>query len=519
MRIAIGSLLQETNTFSPKLTRREDFQIHAGAALIESARFEQTEVHGFIDVLSRNNVEIVPLLGGWAVSSGRIVQSDFRALVDELLEALRAAGRVDGVLLALHGAWAAEGIDSADGYVLQKVRARVGPDIPIVASLDLHASVARSMTSSADALVGYRTCPHVDTADTGRRAAELMIAATAGKKHLTLAARKLPLVTQAEQMISDRGVFKELLDQARRLEQRTGVLSASLFPCQPWLDVEELGWCSVVVTDNDRALAQRCADELAQALWARRHDFVIDIPSVDEALDQAMRIEGGPITLGEGADGTMGGSPGDSVHILAGILRKGLDHVPTAAVVVDPPAVARAIEAGVGQTITLSVGGKLNPAYSTPLTLTGRVKLISDGEFFYKGSCYTGRRVEMGRAAVLKINAINLLIAERPMPTTDPEMYRSHGIEPRDMKLVLCKSPLSFRMDYEPISMAVMSVDTPGCCRADLRQLPFVRVPRPMFPFDDILTSVRDKRSDQGAFQHPFLDGSQFSDGSFSRKV
>jgi microcystin degradation protein MlrC len=490
MRIAIGSLLQETNTFSPQLTKRADFQIHHGPDLIRAAEVEETEVHGFIDVLRRNRAEIVPLVGGWAVSSGRMVRKDFQGLVEELLDALRAAGPVDGVLLALHGAWAAEGIDSADGYVLEQVRSIVGDRIPIVTSLDLHASLARSMARSADAIVGYRTCPHVDTADTGRRAAELMVAAVSGKRRLKMSVRKLRLVTQAEEMISDRGVFKELLDHALQVEQRPGVLSASLFPCQPWLDVEELGWASVVVTDDDTQLARRCADELAEALWSRRHDFVVDLPDVDQALDRAMRVEGGPITLGEGADGTMGGSPGDSVHILAGILKRGLGHVPTAAVTVDPAAVAQAIAAGVGQTITLSVGGKLNPAYSTPLTVTGRVKLISDGEFYYKGSCYTGRRVQMGRSVVLQVNAVNLLIGERSMPTTDPEMYRSQGIEPRDMKLVLCKSPLSFRMDYEPISKAVMSVDTPGCCRADLTKLPFVRVPRPMFPFDPIQNSI-----------------------------
>lgn len=487
MRIAIGSLLQETNTFSAKLTRREDFQIHAGNALLESARVEQTEVYGFVDVLSRKQgVQIIPLIGGWAVSSGRMLQKDFIPLVDQLLDSLRNAGPIDGVLLALHGAWAAEGIDSADGYVLEQVRRLVGADIPVIASLDLHASIGNAMASSANALVGYQTCPHVDTADTGRRAAELMSSTITGAKRPTMAVRKLPLVTQAEQMISDRGVFRQLLDLARDVERRPGVLSTSLFPCQPWLDVEELGWCSVVVTDNDPMLAGRYADELAQAMWSRRQDFVISLPTVDEALEQALKIEGGPITLGEGADGTMGGSPGDSAYILEGILRKGLSHLPTAAVVVDPPAVARAIDAGVGQTITLSVGGALNPEYARPVAVTGRVKLISDGEFFYKGSCYKGRRVQMGRSAVLQINAINLLITERPMPTTDPEMYRSHGIEPLEMKLVLCKSPLSFRMDYEPISKAVMSVDSPGCCRADLTQLPFQRIPRPMFPFDII---------------------------------
>ncbi len=485
MRVAVGSLLQETNTFSPQATRRDHFQLTTGPALLEAARREETEVRGFLDVLEAEAIEAVPLLGGWAVSYGRIAEDEFRSLVDDLLQTLRDAGSLDAVLLALHGAWAAEGKDSADGYLLERVRSLVGPSLPVVVSLDLHSNLARAIWTNADALVGYRTSPHVDIFDTGRRAASLLVSMLKAGLRPAMAVSKLPLVTQAEEMVSDRGVFKQLLGYTASLEDRPGVVSASMFPCQPWLDVEELGWSSVVITDDDLPLAQKLADELASRLWSHRHQFVVQLPGVDEALDQAMRIEGGPVTLGEGADGTMGGSPGDSTYILEAILARGLD-VPTAAVVVDPDAVAQAVAAGVGQVVTLSLGGKLNPAYARPVRVRGRVKLVSDGEFRYKGRCYTGRRVRMGRTVVLKLNQINLLVAERTMPTTDPELYRSHGIEPLEMKLVLVKSPLGFRIDYEAISKAVISVDTPGCCRADLSKLPFQRIPRPIFPLDPI---------------------------------
>jgi len=182
----------------------------------------------------------------------------------------------------------------------------------------------------------------------------------------------------------------------------------------------------------------------------------------------------------------MGGSPGDSSYILQAIIRKKLDHLPTAAVVVDEVAVAQAIDAGVGQTVTLSIGGKLNPEYATPVNITAKVKLISDGEFRYRGKVYSGRLVKMGRAVVLLSNGINLLVTERTGPTTDTAIYKSHGIEPSDMKFFVVKSPLGLWMEYEPISKAVISVDSPGCCRADLTKLPFKRIPRPMFPFDEV---------------------------------
>ena len=485
MRVAVGSLLQETNTFSPQLTLREHFQLATGTELLAAARREKTEVLGFIDALAAAQIEIVPLLGGWAVSSGRMVRDEFESLLAEFLRELRQAGSVDGVLLALHGAWAAEGDDSADGRVLQEVRNMVGPGTPVVASLDLHANLTSQMCSNADALVGYRTSPHIDLYETGQRAAALLFDMLDGARP-AMAMHKLRMVTQAEQHLSDRGVLKELLDFRRSMEKRPGVASVSFFPVQPWLDVEELGWSTLVITDGDRSLAEALADELADQLWSQRFGFATEVPGVVAALERAMAIDGGPVTLGEGADGTMGGSPGDSTWILQGLLDQGLDSVSTAAVVVDPEAVAQAIEAGIGATVTLSVGGTLNPTFATPVKVTGRVKLISDGQFRYKGRCYTGRLVQMGRAVVLEINNIKLLIGERTMPTTDPEMYRSHGIEPRDMKLVLVKSPLALRMEYEPISKAVISVDSPGCCRADLSQLPFERLPRPMFPFDDI---------------------------------
>ena len=486
MRVAVGSLLQETNTFSPQLTLREHFQLATGTELLAAARREKTEVQGFLDALAAAQIEVVPLLGGWAVSSGRMVRDEFESLLDEFLRELRQAESVDGVLLALHGAWAAEGDDSADGRVLHEVRNMVGPNTPVVASLDLHANLTSLMCSNADALVGYRTSPHTDLYETGQRAAALLLDMLGSGARPAMVMRKLRMVTQAEQHLSDRGVLKELLDFSRSMEDRPGVASVSFFPVQPWLDVEELGWSTVVIANGDRSLAERLATELSDQLWSHRIDFAAEVPGVAEALERAMAIDGGPVTLGEGADGTMGGSPGDSTWILQAILDEGLDHVPTAAVVVDPKAVAQAIEAGIGATVTLSVGGKLNPTFAKPVKVTGRVRLISDGQFRYKGRCYTGRLVKMGRAVVLEINNINLLIGERTMPTTDPELYRSHGIEPRDMKLVLAKSPLALRMEYEPISKAVISVDSPGCCRADLSQLPFERIPRPMFPFDDI---------------------------------
>jgi microcystin degradation protein MlrC len=485
MRVAVASLLQETNTFSPRLTRLEDFLLIPAPELIASHRTENSELHGFIDALEQGKCEIVPLLGGWAVTAGRITASALRSLVSDLIDGIKTSGKLDGVLLALHGAWAGEGVDSCDGYILQEVRKTVGPDVPIVVTFDLHASLASSIWNSADVIVGYHTCPHTDLYETGLHAGRILTATIRGEIRPVMSVVRIPMVVQAENMTSNRGEFAEMIESAEALERQPGVLSASVFAAQPWLDVEELGWASVVITDNDKDHAEKLAVGLARFIWSRREAFVISLPSVDEALEQAMRIEGGPVVLAEGADGTMGGGPGDGTAILAGVLRRNID-VPVAAVVVDSVAVEQAIAAGIGSVVTLNVGGKLDPRFTRPVRISAKVKLISDGEFRYKGRAYTGRLVKMGRCVVLANGGISVLIAERSGPTTDPELYRSHGIEPKDMKLVLVKSPLGARLEYEPISKAFISVNSPGCCSPDLRTLPFERMPRPIFPFDPV---------------------------------
>ena len=485
MRVAVGALLQETNTFSPQPTRREMFSLLYGDAVIEQHRTENSELGGFYETLDAAGVEVVPTLAGWAVSYGRILRADLDFLVEEVSRLIKAAGEIDGVLLALHGAWAGEGIDSCDGYLLQHLRRMLGNDFPLVVTLDMHANLAQSMWTSADMLFGYRTCPHVDLRDTGIRAAKAMLSLMRGEIAPRMHVEKIPMVVQAEKMISDRGEFREILEFAESLTHQPGVVDVSLFPCQPWLDVEELGWAVSVITNGDSELAQATAKQLVDFVWKRRRTFVVPLPTIEEALDAALKVDGGPVVIGEGADGTMGGSPGDSASILAAILDRGID-VPVAAFVVDPWVVEIACNAGVGSTITVEVGGRLNPQFARPVPITAKVRLISDGEFRYKGRGYHGRLVQMGRAAVLTIGEISLLVAARTAPTIDPELYRSHGIEPRDMKIVLTKSPLGMRAEYEPIAKAILIVDSPGCCCPNLLSLPFVRIPRPMFPFDEV---------------------------------
>jgi len=483
-KIVIASFLQETNTFSPNKTTLSDFNFSEGNDFYLNALKEKTEVKGFINILKKEKMKIIPLMGGWAVSSGKIKKKDFKIIINKFLLSIKKIEKFDGLLLALHGSCAAEGCDSVDSYLIEKIRNIIGNKIPIMISLDLHANITRSMQKNTNAIVGYKTCPHTDIYETGKKTAELMISRLKNKIKPKIILQKLPMITQAENHLTDRGVFKKLIQKTRQYEKIPNILSVSIFAMQPWLDVKEAGWAITIVSNNNSLKAKKLTKILAEEVWSKRFKFLLKLPTPSKALKYGMTIKGGPITLGEGADATMGGSTGDGLWILKSILNNKLDKEKCAVVVVDKQSVKKAIKLGLNKTIRLKIGGSLNRKYNQPIKIVGKIINISNGTFRYKGKVYTGRAVNMGNAVVIKINNINLLVAEKSMPTTDPEMYRSQGIEPSKMKFVVVKSPLGLWTEYGPISKAVISVDTPGSCRADLTKLPFKKIPKSFFPFN-----------------------------------
>jgi microcystin degradation protein MlrC len=243
--------------------------------------------------------------------------------------------------------------------------------------------------------------------------------------------------------------------------------------------------CAVVsVTNGDLSAAQRQADTLARRLWNNKKAFEVTLTPVPEALEEALKIDGGPVVLAESSDSTGSGSPGDSTGVLKYLVRAPLTG-PEAIFLVDPASVAAAIKAGVGSTVTLKVGGAFDRKHSKPVKVTGSVKLISDGRWVGRCRGYnTGISTCMGRAVGLETGQVQILMAERSSMTVDPELFRSHGIDPLNCKIVVVKSPNGFRAAYEPIAKAIFLVDTPGVSTANLRTLPFRRVPRPIYPLD-----------------------------------
>src|SRR5688572_9831081 len=270
------------------MTRYEDFTPVFGEAALERHRGKMTEMGGFIDVLTKARKQIAPVCAAWAITANRLLRADFERLSNDFASNLAATGKPEGLLLAMHGAQTAESADDVEGHMLGLAREILGPDIPIVLTLDLHANVTRAMTERATAIVGYHTYPHVDMFEVGQKAARLMLNTLAGKVRPTMAWRKLPLIVNAENQQTSRGPARRLFARAQALERAGKAEALSIFPVQPWMDIHEMGSAVVAVTNGDQRAAERQAAAIAQKFWDTRRDFEVTLRPGEEAIKLAL---------------------------------------------------------------------------------------------------------------------------------------------------------------------------------------------------------------------------------------
>jgi microcystin degradation protein MlrC len=352
--------------------------------------------------------------------------------------------------------------------------------VPIVASLDLHAHVTAKMIAAADGLVAYRTCPHVDFVPTGRRALGLVLDAVAGRNRPVMAQRKLRMIAAAEKHDTNHGPMVGVMALAREMETRPGILSVSVTPTQPWLDVRELGWSAIVVADGDATLAQTTADELAWTMWARREQYRVEKVPVADAVAAALASPARPVILADGADSPSAGGYADGNDLLRELVRRG-DATDTMLAITDPVAARTAVEAGVGATIRVALGGAIMPAFYTPLEVEATVTAVRDGTYQTE---LPVRPADIGATAVLRIGGVSVVVSERKALQLDQSIFHMAGLEPRTARIVQVKSAGGFRGVYEDFAGEIIEMDTPGPCDSDLTRLPFTRIPSPMWPWE-----------------------------------
>ncbi len=490
MRIAVGQLWQETNTFNPLPTTRADFEafgVLRGAELV-AAMADTNELGGFIQSLRAwpENPEIAGLVRLPAWPAGPATAGAFAWLRDELVESLRQALPVDGVLLALHGSLVAEGTPDVEAAILQAYRALLGPDIPLVATLDLHANVTEAMVRTADVLVLYHTAPHIDVYETGLRGAAVLRRILAGARPVT-AFQKLPLVVPAERANTQdaQSVSYGIRELLNSWEQDRRVLAAGLATVQPWLDIPELGTAVVVVTDNDGDLARdRCA-ELANLVWERRRDYLPELVSVEEGVRAAFAESAGLVVLGDGADATTSGAPGDGNHLLREMLRYEWPR-PALVTLVDPELVVEAARRGLGAVFETMLGGKRDQRFSTPLAATVGVANLFDARFVMSGHLARNMPIDMGPSALLRVGNIHIVVTSRTGPHFAPQLFEAVGLDPFAAQLLVAKSPCGFRAAYEGRARRILGVRAPGCAPSDFWNYPYRNIPRPLWPWDEM---------------------------------
>ena len=488
-RVAVGGILTECNDF--------------GGQPIDVAAFERFELRygddvlgvsggvmgGMLEVLAEREATPVPLLFASTSPGGPLTDECYETLRRDLLAALEAVVPVDAVLLALHGAAVSETVHDIEGDLLARTRALVGPEVPIVATLDLHAHVTEAMVANADGLVAWETYPHRDSYTTGRRGAALLVDTATGAARPTMVMAKVPVLTGAVNGSTEGdGPFADMMRRAKALEERPDVLSTSMFLVHPFIDRPGMGSGGLVITDGDASGARQAALALAEEYWQRRHEFEPAMSRPDEAVRKGLAIDDEPIVLMETADACGGGAAGDSVACIAALLQ----HAPEAvsvAPVVDPGAAAHCHIAGVGAQVTLRLGHQLDPRWGEPILVTGTVEALTDGEFVYEGGIWEGVIGEMGPTAVLRCGGLQIVIATHPTYEWTGEQYTSVGVDAGAPKFAVAKNPMNYRMVYP--NAPVIVIDSPGPTPASVRSLPFERMQRPFFPLDDDIPGVR----------------------------
>ena len=490
MRIAVGQIFQETNTFAPLPTTLETFEsvyLWHGDEILTAYGNARVEVPAFLDVLRRAGVEIIPLLAANALASGLVARAAFESLMSEVETRLTKAGKVDAVLLALHGAMCIEDEPDAESEIIERVARMVPPGTPIGISLDLHGHMTPRMLRPNVFLIGYREYPHIDQYETGQRVAEMMLDVLNGTVSPCMAIAKLPMIVSPSKARTDCEPLRSIVATARAMEARGEILHASLFPVQPWLDIPGLGFGVLTCTNGDAKGAQNAADRLAGLAWARRSDFDPDLVELQYAIEVGLR-EKGTTVVADSGDAPSGGSAGDNNSVLKALLEQGADRSGrlTYLTTCDAEAARICAAAGVARTLTFDIGHKVSRNDGLPMRITCRVHSISDGSFVMLDAGAQGTKIEFGLTAVVSIGSIRLAIRSLPSFEWDTGIFEAFGLRLREAALVFVKSPSHFKVAFGPIAQRILFADSPGPTCPNMRRLQFRNVTRPLYPIDAV---------------------------------
>lgn len=480
-RILVAECMQEISSFNPLQSEYSNFHIERGHAMLAQKGIN-TGLGGALAVFDEVGFEPVLTISARAGSAGLLSRPGWNRLMGEVLEAIaaEAGSGIDGVYFSMHGAMAADGELDPEGYLLTETRKLVGPDVPIVITLDLHGILTERMLRQIDGLAIYHTYPHVDFASTGARAARVLHRLVTDKSVRPIIARvTIPALVRGDELITKSGCYGSLIREARRLELEGVAMSAGIMIGNPFTDVPELCCQVIIATDGQADVAQQQALQLAREFWPLRQRMQGKFSSLDRAIAQARSIAG-PVIFTDAADATSSGATGDSNLILQG-LREAAYPKKVLAQIVDPEAAAAAHRGGVGATVQVTLGGAIDPARFVPMPVTARVQLLSDGQARLE-TMKIG--LDAGPTAVLTWDNFTVVVFSKTLSLFDRAMYFANGLNPQDFDLIVVKSPHTEHHMFEAWADCNFNVDVAGATSANLPTLGHTICARPIYPLD-----------------------------------
>jgi microcystin degradation protein MlrC len=480
-RIAVGGFHHETNSFVAPLTDYAYFMSHRdrpplvrGAEVTRWLSETSFALSGFLDAV-RPGVEIVPLLWASGGAGGTVTADAFERIAGELVGRLSEAVPVDGVYLDLHGAMVSEPFEDGEGELLRRVRATVGPRVPIAVSLDYHANVTPEMVEHADSIVAYRTYPHVDRAEAGAFAAQALALLLERGRPVGRALRKLPFLIPLNDQCT-------LVEPSRSVVARSVVAEGAIVNLSylAGFPPSDLYWCgpAVVAHAFDQESADRAADALAREIALREAEFAVPMVSPEEGVREAMalaRSASRPVVLADTQDNPGCGATADTTGVLETLVTLGAEGA-VVGYLCDAEAAKAAHAAGEGAEIALALGGRSGPEGVAPLQGGFRVARLGDGKMRTTGPVSGGREVDLGPMALLRIGGVAVAVTSKRMQALDQAPFRHLGVEPKEQKILVLKSTCHFRAEFEPIAEKVIVVIAPGGYLADPARYPFRRL-------------------------------------------
>jgi len=479
-KILILDCKQEISSFNPLASEYANFYLSKGDELL-SHRGLNTEIGGALEVFdARPDIDVVPTVAARAGSAGLLSAAGWKKLSGEILEDVAAKiDDVDAVYASLHGAMGADGELDPEGHLLAEIRKMLGPERRLIISLDLHGICTQKMLRQIDGVTLYHTYPHVDFADTGARAARLLLKLMESDVQPMIARVIIPALVRGNELITATGCYGDLIRECQRIERDGSALAAGIMIGNPFTDVPELCTQVLVTSTDDPDLAKAEALRLAREFWPQRHRMQANLIDLPRAIEQAKTMTG-PLLFTDAADATSSGATGDSNTIIAALREAGYTGR-VLAQIVDPDAAAAAHEAGVGARITVNLGGAIDPDRYTPMKVDAEVGLLSDGRTRLETM---GTPLDAGPTAVLCIENFTIVVLSHSVSLFDRALYFSNGCNPRDFDLIVMKSPHAEFHMYDAWVEKNFNIDAPGATSANLPSLGHTICARPIYPLE-----------------------------------